>query len=586
MYEAQDHGVRSAAEKALVAFQDSADALTQCQMLLDRADSAYSQLLAATTLSKLIARNSQALSLRQRIDIRNYVLHYLANRMNLQDFVVQALVTLLARITKYGWFDMHKDELVFRKLFDDVKEFLQQGSVEHCVIGVQILSQLTVAMNQMAELDAGLTFTKHRETACSFRDTQLFEIFVLSCSLLSTARDNSKSLNFAAEPQFGLMNHILRLTRNCLSFDFIGTSNDESTDDMSTVQIPTNWRPAFLDMNTLKLFFDLYHILPARLASLSLSTLVQITSVRRSLVTNTERAKFLNHLVTGIREILENPAGLTEPDNFHEFCRLLARLKSNFQLAELINVDSYAESIALIANFTVESLRLWQFSPNSIHYLLSLWQRLVASVQFFKDVKPHLLERYTSQVTQAYIDSRLNAVPIIVREGLEDPLDDLGMVQQQLEQLCVIERCEYEKTVQLLVQLFDRTAGGYQEALATVATGGTAGELAVHENRLTWLVYIIGSAIGGRMSFTNNDEHDVMDGELVVRVLQLMQLTDGRLAQAGCERLELAIVTFLDQLRKMYIIEQTQRMKIYTRLSELLGINDEQMLLSVINRKM
>lgn len=122
----------------------------------------------------------------------------------------------------------------------------------------------------------------------------------------------------------------------------------------------------------------------------------------------------------------------------------------------------------MIAKFTVESLRAWQFSPNSIHYLLSLWQRLVASVQFFKDPKPHLLERYTPEITAAYIKSRLDAVPIILRDGLDEPLDDLGMVQQQLEQLCVIERCEYEKTVQLLVQLFDQTAGGYQEALAAL----------------------------------------------------------------------------------------------------------------------
>lgn len=42
------------------------------------------------------------------------------------------------------------------------------------------------------------------------------------------------------------------------------------------------------------------------------------------------------------------------------------------------------------------------------------------------------------------------------RDDLEDPLDDLGMVQQQLEQLSVIERCEYEKTCALLVQLFDQ----------------------------------------------------------------------------------------------------------------------------------
>jgi hypothetical protein len=51
------------------------------------------------------------------------------------------------------------------------------------------------------------------------------------------------------------------------------------------------------------------------------------------------------------------------------------------------------------------------------------------------------------------------------------------------------------------------------------------------EGRLTWLVYIIGAAVGGRVSFNSNDEHDAMDGELVCRVLQLMNLTDARLSQ-------------------------------------------------------
>ena len=41
----------------------------------------------------------------------------------------------------------------------------------------------------------------------------------------------------------------------------------------------------------------------------------------------------------------------------------------------------------------------------------------------------------------------------------------------------------------------------------------------------------LGSAVGGRVSFNSNDDHDAMDGELVCRVLQLMQLTDNRLTQ-------------------------------------------------------
>lgn len=70
------------------------------------------------------------------------------------------------------------------------------------------------------------------------------------------------------------------------------------------------------------------------------------------------------------------------------------------------------------------------------------------------------------------------------------------------------------------------------------------------------------------------------------QVIQLMNLTDARLPRMGCEKLELAIISFLDQVRRIYIIEQMQKMKIYKRLSEVMGINDEPMLLSVINRKM
>ncbi|XP_055712628.1 ran-binding protein 16 isoform X1 [Phlebotomus papatasi] len=580
MYESTDHARRAEAEKTLVAFQDSPDALTQCQLLLDRADSAYSQLLAATTLTKLVSRNIQGLTLLQRIDIRNYVLNYFLSRPNLQNFVIQALVTLLAKITKYSWFDLYKNELVFRNIVEDVRSFLQ-GSVEHCMIGVQILSQLTSEMNPMVEVDANLTFTKHRKIACSFRDTQLYEIFLLSCSLLGSARENNKNLNFLDDAQNGLMTQVLRLARNCLSFDFIGTSTDESTDELSTIQIPTSWRPVFLDLNTLNLFFDLYDILPNTLSSLALSCLVQITSVRRSLFSNTERAKFLAALVRGVKNILENSKGFSDPENYHEFCRLLARLKSNYQLGELVTVDCYPEAIQLIAKFTIQSLQMWQFAPNSVHYLLSLWQKMVASVPFVKSTEPHLLGTYTPEITKAYITSRLESVAVIVRTGQEDLLDDQGMVQQQLEQLSVIERCEYEKTCALLVQLFDQTANTYQQLLSCPEPNKI--DVTIQEGQLTWLVYIIGSVIGARVSFSVNDEHDVMDGELIFRVLQLMNLTDSRLPQAGCVKLELAIMSFLEQVRKTYISEQMH--KVYKRLSEVLGLNDEPMLLSVINRK-
>lgn len=293
--------------------------------------------------------------------------------------------------------------------------------------------------------------------------------------------------------------------------------------------------------------------------------------------------KFLTRLVNGAVEILKTSHGLSDRDNYHEFCRLLARLKSNYQLGELVVVENYPEAIELIAKFTVQSLQMWQFAPNSVHYLLSLWQRMVASVPYVKSVQPHFLNTYSPEVTKAYITSKLESVPVIVREGLDDPFDDFGMIQQQLEQFSTIERMEYEKTCTLIVQLFDQTATHYQEQLAI---SSNSIDIQIHEGQLTWLIYIIGSAIAGRMSSNGNDDHDMMDGDLIIRVLQLMTLTDSRLTQNGCEKLELSIICFMEQVRKIYICEHTTKLKIFKRLSDVLGVTDEATLLSIISRKM
>lgn len=74
-------------------------------------------------------------------------------------------------------------------------------NVEHCMIGVQLLSQLTTEMNTVADVESHRAVLKHRKVASSFRDTQLFEIFRMSCEMLRSANNNRKNLNFTDETQ-------------------------------------------------------------------------------------------------------------------------------------------------------------------------------------------------------------------------------------------------------------------------------------------------------------------------------------------------------------------------------------------------
>ena len=66
-----------------------------------------------------------------------------------------------------------------------------------------------------------------------------------------------------------------------------------------------------------------------------------------------------------------------------------------------------------------------------------------------------------------------------------------------------------------------------------------------------------------------------------------MNLTDNRISQGGCEKLEMSMIYFFEQFRKIYVGDQIQRTsKVYKRLSEVLGVSDESMVLSVFIRKM
>ncbi len=47
----------------------------------------------------------------------------------------------------------------------------------------------------------------------------------------------------------------------------MGTSTDDTSDDLSIVQIPSSWRNIIMDFSNIDLYFYLYHVLPSDMAS-------------------------------------------------------------------------------------------------------------------------------------------------------------------------------------------------------------------------------------------------------------------------------------------------------------------------------
>jgi exportin-7 len=306
-----------------------------------------------------------------------------------------------------------------------------------------------------------------------------------------------------------------------------------------------------------------------------MEAIILLCSVRRSLFpTDKDRGAFLGRVMTGIRSLLSNQTGFAHQDNYHQFCRLLGRLKANYQLSELVKADGYLEWLELASSFTVQSIRNWQYCTNSIHYLLALWGRLVAAVPYVRPdtgVQGHAeaLEKQVLTVVEAYIESMLGSVEMVVNSdgGLDDPLEDDGSLKEQLDRLPNICRFKYGDVAQLILNKFDPLLNQYRQALGHIGSSSTESapadvsrQIRIIEGQLTWLTYIIGSIVGGHSwsSAHLGDGDETIDASLSRRALQLAQCVDYRLTQsngvgrADC-KLEESLLFYFQNFRRVYM---------------------------------
>uniref|UniRef100_A0A3B6GSD5 Importin N-terminal domain-containing protein n=1 Tax=Triticum aestivum TaxID=4565 RepID=A0A3B6GSD5_WHEAT len=576
LYNSRDSAERAHAESTLKCFSENSDYISQCQYILDNASTPYALMLASTSLVKQVSDRS--LSLQLRLDIRNYVMNYLAARgPKLQNFVTISLIQLACRITKFGWFDDDR----FREIFKEATDFLALASQDHYLIGLKILNFLVMEMNQA---NSAMPLTLHRKIATSFKDQFLLQIFQISLTSLHQLK---------SEVPDELRRVPISLALRCLSFDFVGSPVDESSEEFGTVQLPASWRPLLQDPSTVQIFFDYYKVNDTSVSKEALECLVRLASVRRSLfVEDPARSQFLSHLMSGTREILQTGQGLADHGNYHEFCRLLGRFKVNYQLSELLNVEFYGEWLGLVAEFTTKSLLSWQWASNSVYYLLSLWSRLVTSVPYLKGDTPSLLDETVPKITEGFITSRINSVQASFADNSPDPdnpLENAESLQDQLESLPYLCRFKYESCSLFIINIMEPLLQAYT-ARSRLPASGDAAELSVIEGQIAWMVHIIAAILKIRQTVgCSQDSQELFDAELAARVLQLINITDTgvhaqRYQEISKQRLDRAILIFVQNFRRSYVGDQAMHAskQLYARLSELLGLTDHLVLLNVI----
>lgn len=172
-------------------------------------------------------------------------------------------------------------------------------------------------------------------------------------------------------------------------------------------------------------------------------------------------------------------------------------------------------------------------------------------------------------------------------------------LQDQLDSLPYLFRFQYEKMAEALTSAADPLIAAYASRGAGGAVAGGAAsssspprDAAVLEGQLTWIVYMVGAVVRGRASASGADAQEAVDGDLAARVFGVLRAAEGpghaaRAGAASRRRLELALLSFLQSFRKVYIGEAVMHSsKVYVRLGESVGLADHAAVMNVILAKM
>eukprot|EP00762_Andalucia_godoyi_P003313 ANDGO_06687.mRNA.1 Ran-binding protein 16 len=522
--------LRKEAENRIAEFLSTTADVPKAFQILMRSQEPYALYITLLSLQRIVTNHWSTMELQQRLEVREVIYRFLRSPKGSLRELSSAAYTLLARITKLGW----KDHDSFRTIIDDL-------------VGMNAFRAMEAVVSEMNIVAPKKSLSQHRTVAVSFRDIALKPAFEAAVRFLRTFPQQYEDA--------------LALALSCLLFDFVGVFPDESADESATLQLPSGWRSLVEEENILGLFFDLYFRTRDKTV---LMCLVQLAGVRRSLFSSeVERKMFLTTLLNGATMILRNGVGLENPDNRHEVCRLLAKMKSsNFPLTDLLAVDGYSDWINVVSQFTIATISDWSNYINSSYYLLSFFSRLASALPHTRTSgRPSELTELIPEIVRTYMLSRLHAIANTVSSNVDLPdfLVDEELLHSQIESVPYLIRSMYDTLGPFIVSLFDPVIQSFQTDQNVVAAC-----------QMCFLTYIAAGVLAHRGNSSSADHKDTIDGDITARVFQIVQISAGYL---GISILEKSILRFFQEFRAAYVGEQSvTSSNIFERLAPLCGI--------------
>uniref|UniRef100_A0A6B2KWS9 Exportin-7/Ran-binding protein 17 TPR repeats domain-containing protein n=1 Tax=Arcella intermedia TaxID=1963864 RepID=A0A6B2KWS9_9EUKA len=447
----------------------------------------------------------------------------------------------------------------------DVSPFFQKG-VPHLILGIGIFEQL---ISEMSTILPKIPLPVQRKITIAFRDKFLFEIVRIGFEKLEDVVRFMKTMEKHKDivPYQILLKEVLELLSNAFTFDFIGINTDPNSDDIGVIHVPEPWAPIMEDPNPLSLIFNLYEHTSLPYSVKCLEILEKMVAVRDSIFSNDDqKSTFLSNFIFGLGKIISNVKEFNSPHIVHQIARILARLKANYQIRQIVDTRHYSAFIRHTAEFSIQ-LFSTPLSMHTLFYLLSFWNRMVSAAYHIR-LSPEDCSTHLNEIVPKLLVSLVKGIGDLCASSTSDnPLDNEHLASVLGEIPSIARYAHQEVTASILGEL-----------IAIMKEWGGGGRGIEIESKLSWMIWMGIGVMGGKngtgvrgslgisefcLEGEEKEEEGeaelLLEGQLVGCLFEAMGLHDAYINKFGLNnvtpRLELAFIGFLQRFCKLYLLD-------------------------------
>ncbi len=141
--------------------------MAKLRFFLEQSRNSYAQYLAASGIKQLLTDQWLKVETQEKLQIKNYLLQFLAQKGPEADRqVLKMVIVLLCKVAKMSWFDHPELQGIVQELSP-----LFQMTNKHFLIGLQTLQDLIIEMSYVHRVK---NLTTNRRISLNFRDNALF----------------------------------------------------------------------------------------------------------------------------------------------------------------------------------------------------------------------------------------------------------------------------------------------------------------------------------------------------------------------------------------------------------------------------